>query len=281
MKNNLNALKTKVINSITLTKGYSTALKLNHKELKIIRNIIEQHINKKIKVYKTIKLPKIKKLSNLHDYSEKINYEKFISQKNRILQKNDYKKVIKLPFYKKISQVFGDFKEVSNGPFKNNFGQFVIRLVRPGAFNDVGSVHADKWFFELNKNKKYYTQLKEEEINIKFWLPIYVEKNKSGLLVCKESQKKNYSYDFKYDFSKKKIFKYQNNSKLMHKKPVFDHKKYPNEKFTLVKSNPGEMIIFTDSLLHGGTNKRSKKTRVSLEFSIIVKKKNLKINSLN
>ena len=102
-------------------------------------------------------------LEKTHLASDDVNYQKFISQKNRILNKKNYYKITNLDFFKKIKQMFGPFKHVSNGPFAKNFGQFVIRIVRPAKFkSDIGSIHADIWFFLLNKHKNYYFM--EEQI---------------------------------------------------------------------------------------------------------------------
>ena len=73
---------------------------------------------------------------------------------------------------------------------------------------------------------------------------------------------------------KKKGLKKQNETKG-HLRPIFDYKNNPKPKLKLLNINPGTVVIFTEKLLHGGTNLKASKTRVSLEFSIIIKKQNL------
>ena len=43
-------------------------------------------------------------------------------------------------------------------------------------------------------------------------------------------------------------------------------------KMRLLKTNPGDAIIFDDELLHGGHINNGEKTRVSMEFTALVKK---------
>ena len=270
--NSIIELKKNIVNNILYKDGYSLDLKLQNKEFKLLKEIVFNHLCDKIKKYKIKnKLNKFH-LNSIHTVEKKINYEKFIIQKNRILNKEDYLKISNLPFYKKIKKIFKSFHHVSNGPFAKKYGQFIIRVVRPKNEKDVGPIHADKWFFDLNKKEKHYRVPKFNETNIKFWIPICLEIKKSGLIISKKSQFKNYKYKYKSDIviNKKK--------KLIHKKPIFDHKRYFKTKFNIVKSNPGQIVIFTDKLLHGGTNKFANKTRVSIEFSIITKKKNLSLN---
>ena len=269
------SLKKQISNQITQGKGYCTNIKISKRELKSLRNIVESHLNNKINenLKKNIRLKDFD-LEKLHLMTNKVDYKNFISQKNRILNIDNYKKIIKFHFYKKIKKIFGPFKQVSNGPFAQNFGQFVVRVVRPGAYkSDIGSLHADIWFFLLNKKKKYYPKLKEYQRNIKFWIPICLEKNKSGLLVSENSQKKTFNFKGQL-YAKKNGLKKQYETKG-HVRPIFDYKNNPKPKLKLLNVNPGTIVIFTEKLLHGGTNLKASKTRVSLEFSIIINKRNL------
>ena len=269
------SLKRQISNQIIHGKGYCTNIKISKRELKSLRNIVESHLNKKINenLKEGVRQKKIN-LERLHLLTNKVDYKNFISQKNRILDINNYKKIIKFHFYKKIKKIFGPFKQVSNGPFAQSFGQFVVRVVRPGAYkSDIGSLHADIWFFLLKKKKKYYPKLMENERNIKFWIPICLEKNKSGLLVSENSQKESFNFKGQL-YAKKKGLKKQNETKG-HLRPIFDYKNNPKPKLKLLNINPGTVVIFTEKLLHGGTNLKASKTRVSLEFSIIIKKQNL------
>ena len=155
------SLKRQISNQIIHGKGYCTNIKISKRELKSLRNIVESHLNKKINenLKEGVRQKKIN-LERLHLLTNKVDYKNFISQKNRILNINNYKKIIKFHFYKKIKKIFGPFKQVSNGPFAQSFGQFVVRVVRPGAYkSDIGSLHADIWFFLLNKKKNIIQSL--------------------------------------------------------------------------------------------------------------------------
>ena len=91
---------------------------------------------------------------------------------------------------------------------------------------------------------------------IKIWIPLYCEKDLNGLYIVPNSHKQDYTYRSE-----------QRDGKL---KPLPNFTIEPGE-LQLCSTSPGDAIIFHDELLHGGAI-GGKKTRVSVEFTMLVKK---------
>lgn len=126
------------------------------------------------------------------------------------------------------------------------------RLVRPGS-SDVGPVHADRWFWDLG-----HGETPANCYRLKIWIALYTVSGASGLRVVPGSQKRN-------------DWPYHGEIKGNKTKPVLD---LSEEQLDLVNLslNAGDFILFHDSLLHGGMPNRSDKSRVSLEFTLLIKK---------
>ena len=138
--------------------------------------------------------------------------------------------------------------EITN-EIHNDYPEIVWRIVRPNEKSDVGPLHTDKWFWDINK-----WQIPSKKKCIKVWIMIGGEENKSGLRVMPHSQKKT-TWDFQV---KKKSNIY---------KPVLDEKK--QDIITdVIPTKPGKAIIFSYDLLHGGVITKGDKCRVSMEFTI-------------
>ena len=110
----------------------------------------------------------------------------------------------------------------------------------------------DSWFWRLNKD---FPKPNYPFIRIKVWIAIATEIDKSGLLVEKNSHKRsniNWEGQFKHGIMK---------PILLDDKSCFN--------MDLVKTLPGESIIFNDELIHGGSINHGAKTRVSTEFTLL------------
>ena len=151
---------------------------------------------------------------------------------------------------------------------RTNFGDFIIsdeeglgwpniywRLVRPLQKGDIGPLHRDEWFWILNPN---YLKPEYPFKRIKVWISIHGEPGLNGLLVESGSHKRT---DIKWE------------GELRHGsiKPVLlTDQSHLNPE--LVICQPGQSIIFNDKLIHGGALNTGKYCRVSLEFTILVRK---------
>lgn len=239
-----------MLNKILNEEGY-VITSLNKKELNTLRHLVENHwLNRLILSYPQY----VKKFykSNICDYHKKsqlINHSKTWPKEARVFSPNDVKLIKQLPFFKKLVNVFGDIKISDEEDY--GWEEIYWRIVRPGN-HDVGSLHADKWFWELSK-----TKIPKNRFRIKVWVSLFNIKNLSGLRVVNGSHKTNWEYSHKTVSKKKKPFL----------KSKIDNKKIKN-----IPTKSGDVIIFNDNLIHGGMPNKSEKTRISFEFTMLVKK---------
>ena len=244
-----------IINTIENDKGYLTS-KLSNQDLKKIRKIVEKSwITTISKKYPNLKKTFLKgKIYNYHKNASRIDHSNIWTKKERTLSKSDVKKIKNLNFYKKIKKNFKSL--VISDEEKIGHGIINYRIVRPNIKKDVGPLHSDRWFWEIDKKDKrrnYKIPTKSKKFRI--WLSLYCHKN----------------YGFKLvPFSQNKKFKFKKAFKHGRYKPIFKAKDY-NLKPKAINSDSGNFIIFNDNLIHGGKINKSKKTRVSMEFTLFAK----------
>ncbi len=233
-------------------KGYFE-LKLNQMELKSIRTIVNSHYLENLKENYPLKkhIFKKNKIQNYHKISKYIDHKKNWPMRARTLPKKKAHKFFKFNFIKELKKIFGNFK-ISD---EYNIGHEEIywRIVRPKQKTDVGPLHCDKWFWDLNKD---FTP--KGKLRVKCWISLWC-KGLNGLRVYPKSQLKKFNYSYE--------------KRDGEKKPVFDLKQ--KKKIKKLNCKPGTIIIFNDSLLHGGSVNNSSQTRVSIEFTMFVNKKAL------
>ncbi|MDE2232574.1 MAG: hypothetical protein KGJ90_00380 [Patescibacteria group bacterium] len=128
--------------------------------------------------------------------------------------------------------------------------EIVWRIVRPLQRTDVGPLHADRWFWKIND-----WAIPEGADIIKIWTLVYSGDPNEGLAVWPSSHLKkwNYSVEERHGI----------------KKPVFDEEPSGLIGETIL---PGESIVFSSDLLHGGLVPVSDECRISVEFTIFVPK---------
>lgn len=231
--------------------GFNLSMKLTKKDHSVFVNEIKKKFNKTFKSRKNFELYEYHKYCK-NDELHATSWGKH----KRILHKNSINKIKKTEIFFHLKNIFGDFKisDEENLGYEN----FIFRLVRPLKKNDIGPVHADYWFWDLNNYKK----INKNEYRVKIWIPIYC-KGENGLVLIPGSHKKKHKYNFKII----------NNVK----KPIFSTE-LKIKKFDFSNKN---IAIFHDKLLHGGKINESKSTRVSLEFTIIPNKQNVKMRNFN
>lgn len=223
--------------------------KIEKKELEILRNNVNEHFSKIInKTYPNLNLQT--PINRYHKISHQVEHNKIWPVKSRALPKEKYNLFLKSNLVKKLNEIFG----TSSISYKNNprYGELVWRLVRPNQTNDVGPIHCDKWFWDLNPS--HYVP--EGCERVKCWISLWCD-NKNGLQVYPKSQLKN--------------FKYKSEQRHGYVKPVFDKSDIISH---MQKQNcvPGTAVIFNDKLLHGGVVNEGSETRVSIEFTMFVDK---------
>ena len=153
----------------------------------------------------------------------------------------------KMSVLKKLEQEFGPFK--ISDDYRLGFENVLMRFVRPNEPSDVGSFHCDRWFLDVMGFDGF-----EGHVPIKIWTAICCQPGESGLFLCPGSHKKKWTYSV------------QNLNGV--NKPVFDEgQDYSPE---LYESNAGQCAVFGYDFLHGGSMTKGNKTRVSIEFTILI-----------
>ena len=153
-------------------------------------------------------------------------------------------------------KVFNIFNLSDNEAFisdEENLGypNFNWRLVRPNILGDVGPIHADKWFWDLNPSHSIPKMYKR----IKIWIPLLQYPNEYSLLIKPGSHLEEFEYNFITE------------EKTNKRKPLISKNYYNLMEHALV--NEDFLIIFNDKLLHGGCLVNH--SRVSIEFTIAIK----------
>jgi hypothetical protein len=235
--------------------GFDTSKKLSEKELSIIRKHIYHHwldvvihaSRNDFEYLRDLGYP----ITKYHLLKINFNHSSAFSKKNRMLSDPFGQWFENTSFFKGLEDTYGEF--IVSDEERLGRSNFYWRITRPNEPNDVGPLHRDSWFWELDKEYKFPY---EEYKRIKVWIPIYILIGKNGLLVSPGSHKdKNIDWEceIRNGACKPKI------KKLPKDMPV-----------RLVESHNGTAIIFDDNLLHGGATNTGEDTRISIEFTMIV-----------
>lgn len=188
-------------------------------------------------------------MERYHQHSAKVDHKKMWPKLVRILPETDVGMIRSMEFFRVLEDIFGPLAISTEE--KVGWEEIYWRIVRPESVEDVGPLHADRWFWELG-----YGTMPANCTRIKLWFPIYSEPNRNGLLMVPGSHFEEWPYvsEVRDGMAKPLIVTTDREPK-----PV------------LIPAQPGDVLIFNDDLLHGGAVNRGDKTRVSLEFTIFVK----------
>jgi hypothetical protein len=121
------------------------------------------------------------------------------------------------------------------------------RIVRANSASDVGPIHADRWFWDLNKEPFPITHQR-----VKVWMPLMQDDACPSLMLIPGSHANSYQYGSRSDASGKikPTFIDETVAKQLDPAPV----------------KVGEAVFFNDDLLHVG--RTTEATRISLEFTL-------------
>ena len=232
-------------------------------ELDKIRKLVSQHYLKIIK-NKYPNLAQIalnKSMNRYHEISDKIEHSNFWPVRTRILPKEKSRDFLNLSFVKNLTNILGKFT-VSD---ELNVGheEIIWRIVRPNENKDVGLIHCDKWYWDLNENHI----MPPDKERVKCWVSLWCE-GQNGIQLYPGSQLKNFSYD-----SARRVSQGFGHEQ---KTPIFDSTAI-KDKFVKIDCTPGTAVVFNDKLLHGGVTNRGSETRVSIEFVMCVNKSDFEV----
>lgn len=238
-------------------KGYSVDLKLSTQELGLFRDLITTHWLTTIRALSPELFDEAKSIGieNYHRISDKINHQTFWPKSNRVLPQEAVQQIKNLSFLSVLREEFGAFSISDIYDTEQRHGQEEIywRLVRPKMITDVGSLHKDQWFHGAFNGG--YGMFPKDATTVKIWIPIYCEPGKNGLRVAEGSHRKDYKYRVDlYDGLPRPQLEEELNE--------IDA--------PLISVSPGNMIIFNESVLHGGAVNQGDKTRVSAEITMVL-----------
>lgn len=245
-----------ISNQINNSPGYSLDLSLNSEDFELFRRSINSQWESTLKQYcpqiSNLVKGKDLQIKNYHKFSQYIDHSKVWRKEARILPNTFINDFLNSFFFQELTNIFGEI-EISDEE-NLGYGNIYWRIVRPFENKDIGPIHRDSWFWELNQK---FPKPNYKFSRIKVWIAIETESGKSGLLVENDSHKR-------------KDIKWEGNFRdgIMKPKLIESLEKF---EMNLINTKPGDSILFNDELIHGGALNTGKKTRVSCEFTILVK----------
>lgn len=232
--------------------GYFADFHLSPTELDTARKIVEAHWRQVI----LSKYPQLQDmmaaatLDRYHELSAHLDHASLWNKKARILSGQDCAQLLKFSLFDYLRSEFGDL-EVTDDEGSGH-GEIYWRLVRPHETHDIGPMHADSWFWKLGHG----IPPAPGKARVKIWLALWCEPGKAGLTVVPSSQLTQWPFhgEMRHGFMK----------------PCPDVDFSGMKKF-LIPTKPGDAVIFSDDLLHGGTVTSGETTRVNLEWSVMLR----------
>lgn len=240
--------------------GYSSDMKLSPEELEIFRKQINMQWLKTIRDSYPQLSEKAENhgIRNYHEIADLMEHSKLWTKKARVLPQSSVDIIKSLPFIQTLKEEFGNFAISDIYDTEQRHGQEEIywRLVRPHKPTDVGSLHRDSWFHGTFNGG--YGMFADNVVTVKVWIPIYCEPGKSGLAIVAGSHLRDWKYHLEQT--------------PYGAKPVLDEDPSAvNAK--LIPTEPGNMLIFNENVLHGGVVNQGAFTRVSAEITMVLDKK--------
>lgn len=240
----------KYYNWIDSPKGFSKDLKMSENDLKTLRKLINEGWLRRIQKVcpDGVELFKEGGIENYHLNAHLLDHEKIWPKPERMFSPKDVATIKNLDFYKRLEKEFGSFLITNE---ENVYDEEIYwRLVRPGR-DDIGPLHADEWFWVVQEKPT-----PQGYRRVKIWMAIYCVPGKSGLRYVEGSHHNEVPYNAVEKFGG-----------VRPQIAVADE----DLNVEAFLSDPGDCFVFHDKLLHGGMENKSDKTRVSAEFTFLVK----------
>ncbi|GAA5163812.1 phytanoyl-CoA dioxygenase family protein [Viridibacterium curvum] len=238
-----------ILESVKESPGFTTGLRLSDDDLVLVKNAISEHLANHLARIEPDKVPLLQTtaLDMYHTIAGQLPHDKLLTRQSRILAQTAVDAIRTTSLFRQLESQLGAF-EISD---EENVGResISIRLVRPGFDTDVGSLHADDWFWKL-----YDFPVPTGKRRVKIWIAICCEQGKSGLILCPNSHKRDWDYS---------VIERAGMSK-----PLLSPDENPDKQ--IFQSKPGDAVVFNYDLLHGGMVTRGERTRVSMEFTMLI-----------
>jgi hypothetical protein len=241
--------------------GYSRDVRLTPDELGVFRAAITEQWLSVIGAEHPELVPRFREIGidNYHQLAHLLVHEKLWPKQTRCLPKESCEKIRILPFLQTLREELGEF--VISDVFYDDTHEagreeIYWRLVRPNAVADVGTLHADKWFHDvMGMDDQAFPPGSE---TVKIWIPIFSQPGKNGLMIVPNSHLRAYRYHAVAGAGGMK--------------PVIDED-IATIGAELMLTEPGNMLIFNEGIVHGGAVNMGDQTRVSIEITMVFSRK--------
>jgi len=233
-------LSSLMLNDIIAGPGYSLCLQLASVRVQWL-DILTERYPQHSELFNTTDL------FNYHTLDSYIDHKSLWTKQSRILPPSVISMMKEMPFYRHLYSLFRGFRISNEEQFQTE--EVYWRIVRPLSDQDIGPLHADKWFWDLG-----HGVMPPDHWRLKVWIPLYCEPGKSGLRVVPYSHQKNYSYSHQFRDGMNKPLITTCESEL---------------NILLLDTQPGQIVVFNDTLIHGGAPS-SDFTRFSIEFTMLI-----------
>lgn len=247
----MNKTSPQVLGAIFDKPGFSTDLFLSEEELPRVRHWVTQLWLQQIEALYPEKLDALRmaELPNYHQCCEGMEHGTMWTRESRCFPPVMAEELQTLPFFRRLEDAVGPY--LISDYAGSGYADFTWRLCRPGAQSDVGPLHTDGSFWRIDGMES-----PQGYVRVKCWIALYNEPGLSGLLVVPGSHRNKNAYKAvsRHGRSKPELLQEEG------AKPV------------LPPVEAGRAILFHDNLLHGGAVVRGTATRVSLEFTLFVRR---------
>jgi hypothetical protein len=231
--------------------GYWSGSLLTDAELTYIRGLIDRQFSKQIEELapQHVAVFAGAGIQHYHLHSHLIDHAAAWPRRARLFPSDGIAFLLQSSMLRRLADAFGPI-EITN-EIGHAEPEIVWRLVRPDAESDVGPLHVDRWFWEVNQ-----WPIAPGRRLIKVWTMVHGEAGRAGLRVVAGSHR---GEPVKYSVEHRGgIFK-----------PVFDEVA-AGVRPAVLDTPGGTSVVFNYHLLHGGAPTRGDGCRVSFEFTMSV-----------
>lgn len=231
--------------------GYDLSFSLQATELAAVKRLIERQWLAHLAAHAPDAAEQFaaRGIEYYHEHAGVLDHGSIWPKRARILPLEAVQEIRQTTLLKKLADALGEF--TISDEDEVGWEEIYWRLVRPGEPADVGPLHADRWFWELDK-----MPTPAGAQRVKVWVAVVCEPGRNGLQVVPGSHHRDWRW---------------------HGEPRFGRLKPQIDEDTaalnpeLLPTQPGAAVVFHDSLLHGGVVNTGTTTRVSFEFTMFVR----------
>ena len=230
--------------------GYDTSLSLTPAELEAVKRLVERQWLDHLTNHAPDHLERFAAtgIAGYHEHAHAVDHSSLWPKRARILPLDAVHAIRQTTLFKQLAEAFGKF--AISDEDEVGWEEIYWRLVRPGEPMDVGPLHADRWFWELDEMR---TPVGAQRVKV--WVAIVCEPGRNGLEVVPGSHQRQWRWHGEERFGRLK--------------PQIDEDTSTLDA-ELLSTAPGTAVVFNDGLLHRGVVNAGTKTRVSIEFTMFV-----------